>query len=139
MLVRPIERRPLGQMASGALGVDFRLLMFQQFGAPGSVHEMTGDAADLVLGVTGRDAASRCALIQVAGKARTIHFTRRQFGRVMNVVSRRGLGVLGPGAMTGFAALLFPATAGAGLDGEVRSLLKVVVDFFVAYLASIRT
>src|SRR5271167_4091530 len=46
--------------------------------------------------------------------------------------------MLAAGAMTGFAGFLFPALASAGLYCEVRGLLKVIVDFFVAGLASIR-
>ena len=45
--------------------------------------------------------------------------------------------MLGSGAMTGFARSMLPATASTRFDGEMRSFLKVVVDFFVADLASI--
>src|SRR5579864_2759235 len=121
-------------MATGALGVDFRFLVLHQFGAAGSVHEMTGGAGYLILGVSGRDAAPRCALIQVATEAGAIHLARWQFGGVVNIVGRSRFGVFGTRAVAGLAAFLFPALAGAGFDGEMRSLLKVVVDFFVADL-----
>src|SRR5579864_7294614 len=126
-------------MATGALGVDFRFLVFDQLGPAGSVHKMTGGTSHLVFGMPRRDAAAGSALVQVTTKTGAIHLTGRKLGRVVNVVGGRGLGVFGAGTVTGFTAFLFPAFAGAGFDGEVGCFLEIVVDFFVTDLASIRT
>lgn len=139
MLIGPVERRPLRYMTRGTARVDFLILVFHQLGAAASMDEVAGGASDLILGVPACDTPTRSLLIQVAGKASAVHIGGGELGWIPDVAGRSGFGVFGAWAVAGFAALLRPALARAGLDGKMRSLLKVVKDFFVTGLASVGT
>ena len=86
MLVRPVEGGPFRYMAGGAARVDLGFLVFHQFGARCSMDEMTGSAAHLILGVPTCYAATRSALVQMAGKTSVIGFDGRQFSWVPDIV-----------------------------------------------------
>src|SRR5271166_1432119 len=116
-------------MAGRAFGVDFRSLVFHQFGAAGAMYKMTSRAANLVLGVSSSDASAGRMLIQVAAQTSAIHLSGGKLGRITNIVGRGRVGVFDAGTMTGFAGFLLPTTARARFDCEVRGLLKIVVDF----------
>jgi hypothetical protein len=76
VFIRPAESSPFGDMAGGAAGVDLGFLVFHQFGARGSMDEVAGGTAHLILGMAASYAAAGCVLVQVAGEAGTIGFER---------------------------------------------------------------
>ena len=93
----------------------------------------------MILRVAGLQTAHMGRLVEVAGEAAVIGFPSWQLGRIADVGSGRGFGVLGPGSVAGFARPAFPAARLLSFHEVVRIFAESIEDVFVAGLAGLRS